>query len=171
MKKKQIKIFSILLVFIFVSCGVNESDESYYDSSINENGVTFLIKNGSISSPGKMKIINNTNQSVFVPFIKYPYCYFSNYTMEQKIDSNWKSLFINEDGTKWIKNIKQDSILVICEEYKNPIEIKPSHTYEINLSPVESDGEYRVNIYIRYFQIMNQDFPDKKMSLNYFVNE
>ena len=119
-------IYSFFLVFIliFIGCNVNDPNLDGFDNSNSENGIYLLSKNGTELSPGEIKIVNNSNQDIFIPYITYPDCFFSIYTIEQKFDSNWEGLVINDVGDKWIKKNVQDSILAICELYKKPIRIK-----------------------------------------------
>jgi len=170
MKTKSL-IYSFFLVFIFIliSCNVNDPNLDDFDNSNSENGIYLLSKNGTSSSPGEIKIINRSSQDIFIPYITYPDCFFSIYTMEQKSDSSWEGLIINEYGDKWIKKNVQDSILAICELYKNPIRINSGKSFKIELLQVEAIGEYRLTIYYRHSQGINPENPDKTISTLYLV--
>ena len=154
-------------IFLLTSCEVNDSDEKDYSQSVSKNGVTVFIKNGTLNTPGEIKIVNNSSQQMFVPFILYPYCSFSFYSLAQKNDSVWAGLLYQEN--KWIKNTNQDSIVAVCAEYRNPIAINPFQSLKQKISSVDQQGEFRVAIYFRYSEIVNPDSPNKEIIINYLV--
>ena len=170
----KIKYFTLYLlftsIFLLYSCGVNDSIEEEYSQSVRENGLTVFIKNGSLSSPGEIKIINNSNQKIFLPFILYPYCSFSIYALEKKSDSVWRRLSYDAFQDLWFVNNNQDSIIAVCQLYKNPVELNPFQTIKQNISNVEEEGEFRLKIYFRYTEVFNPDFPNKEIFINYTVN-
>ena len=85
---------------------------------MSENGLTLLLKNGSLD-PGEIEIVNNSNRKIFIPYILYPYCSFSIYSLSQSVNSVWENLTYQDNH--WIKLFNLGSILVICEIYMKPI--------------------------------------------------
>ena len=169
----KIKYFSSYLLFSFifllVFCEVNDSTDNEYSRSISENGVSVFIKDGTLISPGEIKIINNSNQKIFIPFILYPYCSFSIYSLQKKSNSEWERLSYDEFQNKWLKKTNQDSIIAVCDEYRNPIETYSSQSFEQSISNVDEEGEYQLKIHFRYSEIYNPDTPDKEIVISYFV--
>ncbi len=170
----RIKYFTFHLlfasIFLFYSCCINDSIEQEYSHSVSENGLTLLIKNGSLSSPGEIKIINNSNQKIFIPFILYPYCSFLNYALDKKNDSVWERLSYDESQDLWFVKNNQDSISAVCQMYKNPVELNPFQTIKQKISNVEEEGEFQLKVYFRYIEVFNPDFPNKEIIINYTVN-
>ncbi len=170
MNEKTI-IIALLIFFIciFMSCDIYESDDNNYDYSVSNNSVTLLIKNGTVSSPGEIKVINYSNQRIFIPFILYPICNFSIYALDFRNDNVWMELSFDEFENEWTKRTKQDSVFLVCDEYRNPIEINPYQIFEQTLSKVGSEGEYRLKINFRYSQRYDSHFSDNELIINYFV--
>jgi hypothetical protein len=156
-------------MILFISCDVNDADDNNYSQSVNENGLTVFIKNGTTNSPGEIEIINYANQKIFIPFIHYPYCSFSIYSLQKKDDSGWERFIYDEFKNKWLRKTNQDSITVVCDEYRNPIELGASQRFKQSISNIHEAGEYQVKIYFRYSEVYNPTTPDKEVIINYFV--
>ena len=169
----QIRYFSIYVLFasiiLFNSCDVNDTTDNDYSRSIDNNGISIFIKDGAINSPGEIKIVNNSFQKIFVPFILYPYCSFSIYSLQKKNNSEWERLSYDEFQNKWLKKTNKDSILAVCDEYRNPIEVNSSQSYKLNISNVDEVGEYQLKIYFRFSEVPNPNTTNKEIVINYFV--
>ena len=165
--KLKITIFFIY-VLLFQSCDINQPTENKYDKSLSENGLTLFLKNGSLDSPGEIEIINNTNRKIFIPYILYPYCSFSIYSLSQSVNSVWENLTYQDNH--WIKLTNQDSILVICEIYMKPIEINPYKSYKEKISGIEKTGKYLLKIYYRYTEVYDQKSENNSLIIGYSVN-
>lgn len=169
----QIRYFLIYVLFtsiiIFHSCDVNDSMDNDYSRSIENNGVTIFIKDGTIDAPGEIKIVNNSIQKVYVPFILYPYCNFSLYSLQKKNNSEWERLSYDEFQNKWLKKSNQDSVIAICDEYRSPVVINSRQSFKQSISNVEEVVDYQLKIYFRYSEIYNTNNPDKEIVINYFV--
>ena len=163
--------FVFISMFIYSSCDISEPDKAGYSQSINENGITLLVKNQTESSEGKFKIINNSDQIIYVPYLHFGFCSFIPYSLEQKNNDNWNSLYYDAEQNKWIVPKVQDSIIAICDEYKRPIEIKPNQSVEQSIIETEMNGEFRLNINYRYSELYNSDLPDKGIKILYLVNK
>lgn len=168
----KVKYFIIYLVFTSIffldACKVNDSIDDEYSQSIVENDIDLYIKNGTVDIPGEFLIVNNSNKTIFIPYILYPYCNFSNYSLEKKIDTVWEKLSYNEDEDIWLNN--RDSVIAVCQMVKHPVELLPSKMMSQTISKIEEEGEYRLIVYYRYSTAYGPDFPNNKLIIDYTVN-
>ena len=171
MKIKYFLAYLFLIsIFLFNSCEVNDTDDNDYSQSVSENRITVFIKNGTLNASGVIKIANNSNQSVFIIKTLYPFCNFSNYNLAKIENFELENLTFDEYHNKWIKNENPDSIVIVCHEYRNPIEIKPYTIYKEKIANVYDSGEFQLRINYRFTEIYNPNSPDKKIFIKYIVN-
>lgn len=163
MKQKSIIGFFISMLFL-ISCEVNDPKEGYESKTID--GITLIAKDGTLTSPGEIEIVNNSDREIFVPYFLQPSCYFSIYLVEQKIGSVWEPLLYDESESKWIRRDISDSVFVICELNMNPIQIRPNNRYKQKITGINDIGEYRLKIFFRDTEYFNND---KKLAITYQV--
>jgi hypothetical protein len=170
----QIKYFLICGLFtsiiLFNSCDVNDSGNNEYSQSISKDGIIFSIKNGTLNIPGEIRILNNSSKSVFILSTLYPFCNFSNYSLMKASTSGLVPLTFDELNNIWIISTSTDSILVVCEMIKSPIEIKPYRVHTQNIAKVFEAGLYQLSIRYRFSEHYNSNKPDRKISINYVVD-
>lgn len=169
----QIKYSPIYLIFfLFVllsSCDINDSTDFNSSRSVVTDNVTIFIKDGTINSPGEIKIVNNSFHKIFVPFNLYPSCSFSLYSLQMKENNKWKRLSFDELQNKWLEKSNQDSVIIVCDEHRNPIEVNPAQSYKLKIANLNEPGEYQIKINYRYSETYDAKNPDKEIVINYIV--
>lgn len=164
--KSIILLFQFLFLFVFYSCKINEPTDQY-SNSISENGITVFVKNGKINANGEIKIINSSANTIFVSYLKTTDCIFLLYNVEQNINNEWIGLSYDAEQNKWVNKVSLDSVFTICEESKNPIEIRNYQNFKHEINGIESKGEYRLSMYYGFTPIYNPDY--RKLVISYLV--
>jgi hypothetical protein len=157
-------------IILLISCDVINPENNEYSQSIIENGITFSVKNGSLNTPGEIRILNNSSQSVFILNTLYPSCNFSNYSLMKASATGLLPMTFDEFNNIWIVIHSTDSIFAVCDMYKSPIEIKPFEIYSQNISKVLETGLYKLTMRYRFSEFYNLNIPDGKISLDYIVD-
>ena len=170
MQIKYSPIYLICFLFILLSsCDINDSTDFNSSRSVVKDNVTIFIKDGTINSPGEIKIVNNSLHKIFVPFNLYPSCSFSLYSLQMKENNQWKMLSFDEFQNKWLEKSTQDSVIIVCDKHMNPIEISNAQSYKLKIANLNEPGEYQIKINYRYSEIYEIKNLDKEIVINYFV--
>lgn len=150
--KSIVSSILLLCTLILISCSENDPISSEYSHSMVINGVTLFVKNGTTSSDGELKLVNNSDKKIFIGYKKYPYCSFSFYSIEKRnnIYFNWESLLFIENENRWIERNEQDSIIAICDLHLPPLELNPSECIMRKISGLIKGEEYRIIIIFSY---------------------
>ena len=167
--KMKIRYFSICLVFtsvfLFTSCEVNEPTDNNSQFAT-ENKVSVFVENGSLNSPGDIRIVNESDQKIFIPYVLYPYCSFSIYQLQK---NNGTNLTYDEFENRWEESPEVDSIVTVCQEYRNPIMLNPSQSFSKSISNISQTGEYQIKIFYRYSEVHNSNTKQNEITINYYV--
>ena len=172
MKVLSLTSLAILLIIILSSCEITETQLPLYDSSNIENGVVLLSSNGTLASPGKMRVINNSGETIYIVSRHYIYCSFSHYDLIFRNNSEWQNLVYEEGINHWsfpTPPASTDSIFTICEVSVPPVELIPGNSYETEIGNVENTGEYHIRIFYRTSEFYIPEYSGVSLSVDYFV--
>ncbi len=154
-KLKPNSLIIFLSTFLFTVLTLTECDRDFSIFEIKQE-VRLTVTIDAADADVEVKVINHTDQTIFVPHIKYPSCNFFIYELEQELESSqfdtlWYHHYIPYGEDTYLREwrTERSPVTVICFESKEPVRLEPSQIFTQKILGLEP-GEYRITVYYSY---------------------
>ncbi len=156
MDKLKLNSFVIFLfTFLFTILILTGCDRDFSILELKQE-VILTVTIDPVAAYGEVTITNYMNRIIYVPYIKYPYCNFFIYELEQESESGqferlWyhEYSYTSEDYSlgKWINEPSPAN--AICMMDMHPVQLGPSQSFTQKIFGLEP-GKYRITVSYSY---------------------